>query len=448
MVHQRRKQRRTLPPTCDTRFSAPSELTVAAFVRCLVPSFRVGIRIADYARSGSKINMHVFASAEADISPCSKSSSSAVLTKLETETRPNLIGMSREEIEDAFSNLGLESYRSKQVWQWLYNKGATSFSNMTNIKRPVRETLDSSFRIDYGRIIRDHESTEDGTRKWLISHTGQDAETVYIPESDRGTVCISSQVGCSLTCKFCHTGTQPLVRNLSAGEIVSQVMTVKHALNDFNLPPIMRRSVTNLVFMGQGEPLYNYRALSRALNIIMSPDGLCMGKNRITVSTSGIVPAIKRLGEDHEGVGLAVSLHAARDDLRSEIMPINKTYPLTDLLQACRTFPGASWSHKITFEYVLLKGVNDSLSDARELVRLLKGIPCLVNLIPFNPWPGSQFECSSRETIVTFADELNKMGQYATVRWPRGRDIMAACGQLRSDSLKQSSSMATTAVAL
>jgi len=336
--------------------------------------------------------------------------------------------------------------RVSQLWHWLYVRGASDFSDMLNLSRDLRTALSAHFSISRPEIVEEQVS-EDGTRKWLLRFPSRGAgkpvevETVYIPEEGRGTLCLSSQVGCTLTCSFCHTGTQKLVRNLTAEEILAQLLVARDRLGDFpdrNTPegaivPAEGRKVSNIVMMGMGEPLYNLEQVKRALLIASDGEGLSLSKRRITLSTSGVVPEIPRAGEEI-GVMLAISLHAVRDELRDELVPINKKYPLKDLLAACRAYPGLSNARRITFEYVMLKGVNDSLADARELVRLLKGIPAKINLIPFNPWPGSRYECSDWATIEGFADLINQAGYASPIRTPRGRDILAACGQLKSES--------------
>jgi 23S rRNA (adenine2503-C2)-methyltransferase len=353
--------------------------------------------------------------------------------------KTSLIGLDRPELEAALAALGLPRFRANQVWHWLYHRGVTSFAAMTTLARPVRELLDEQFSITRPEVTRDQAST-DGTRKWLIRmEDGQEVEAVHIPEIDRGALCVSSQVGCTLTCRFCHTGTQPLVRNLGPAEVLAQILTARDALGEWPAPganPNLETStLTNIVMMGMGEPLYNYDNVAKALRIVMDGEGIAISKRRITLSTSGVVPMMKRCGAEL-GVNLAVSLHAVTDAVRDEIMPINRAYPIAELMDACRNYPGSSNARRITFEYVMLKGVNDSLTDARELVRLLDGVPAKVNLIPFNPWPGSGFECSSRTQIDKFARVLMDAGYASPVREPRGRDIMAACGQLRSDSLR------------
>jgi 23S rRNA (adenine2503-C2)-methyltransferase len=354
--------------------------------------------------------------------------------------KPGLIGLDRPALEATLAGLGLPAFRGRQVWHWLYHRGVTSFEAMTTLAKPVRQLLDDNFSIARPEVTRDQESV-DGTRKWLIRMVdGQEVETVHIPESDRGALCVSSQVGCTLTCRFCHTGTQPLVRNLGVAEILAQILTARDALGEWPAPGTNPNdtvsTLTNIVMMGMGEPLYNYDNVSAALKIAMDGEGIAISKRRITLSTSGVVPMMRRCGAEL-GVNLAVSLHAVNDAIRDELMPINKAYPVAELMRACRDYPGATNARRITFEYVMLKGVNDSLIDARELVRLLDGIPAKVNLIPFNPWPGSGFECSSRAQIERFARVVMDAGYPSPVREPRGRDILAACGQLRSDSLRQ-----------
>eukprot|EP01133_Synstelium_polycarpum_P017542 gene17542-20933_t len=307
--------------------------------------------------------------------------------------------------------MGLQSFRASQIWGWIYNKGVESIESFAN---------DSLSR--------------DGTRKLLIGFQGDEVETVFIPEARRGTLCVSSQVGCTFQCKFCYTGTQKLIRNLTAGEIVSQVLTARRVMNDFG-HTTERRIVSNIVFMGQGEPLYNYRNVAKALRILTDPGGLSLSKSRITVSTSGVVPLITRLGQDFPGIGLAISLHASNNKTRSDIVPINQQWPIEELMQACVEFSKGS-TQRITIEYVMLSGVNDSATDAIELGKLIRPFPSLVNLIPFNSWPGAIYECSSNEAIKQFAEILEKAGHKVTVRQSRGNDILAACGQLRTESVK------------
>jgi 23S rRNA (adenine2503-C2)-methyltransferase len=314
----------------------------------------------------------------------------------------------------------------------------SDFAAMSNISSTLRATLSEHFTLGRPVITKDLHSI-DGTRKWLLRFAdGQEVETVYIPEADRGTLCVSSQVGCTLTCKFCHTGTQKLVRNLSAAEIVLQVMLAKDALEDWPSTNEFRR-VTNIVMMGMGEPLYNYDNVAQALKILMDDEGIALSKRRITLSTSGVVPEIIRCGEEL-GVNLAISLHAVKDELRDEIVPLNKKYPIAELLEACRSYPAANNARRITFEYVMLKDVNDSVADAHALVKLIKGIPAKVNLIPFNPWPGAPYERSTQQAINAFANIVNDAGYASPVRTPRGQDILAACGQLKSASVPVSKS--------
>jgi len=348
-----------------------------------------------------------------------------------TDGKLNLIGLSREELTAAVTKVGAEKFRSKQIWQWMYARGATDFSQMTTISKTQAATFAEHFTIERPGIDRALTST-DGTRKWLLSFKdGNKIETVHIPEEERGALCVSSQVGCTLTCTFCHTGTMKLVRNLTAGEIVGQVLIARDSLEQWPATP--DTTLTNIVMMGMGEPLYNYEQVKKALLIVMDPEGLSLSKRRITLSTSGVVPMIEKTGKEL-GVNLAISLHAVRDDLRNEIVPINKKYPIQMLLESCRNYPAASNARRITFEYVMLKGVNDTDADAHELVKLLAGIHAKVNLIPFNPWPGAPYECSSNNRIHKFAEILNNAGLSSPVRKTRGQDIYAACGQLKSDS--------------
>ena len=377
-----------------------------------------------------------------------------------TSSHMSLIGLSKAELAGKLSEIGVPEkqvrMRQNQLWHWLYTQGATSFGEMSNISLTLREQMGAAFSLARPRIVTEQISV-DGTRKWLLALPAQserdkapEVECVYIPESDRGTLCISSQVGCTLNCKFCHTGTQRLVRNLTAGEIVGQVLLARDRIGDWPGKeaddqtglPVSERKITNIVLMGMGEPLYNFENVRDAMRIALADDGLAFSKRRITLSTSGLVPEIQRCGEEI-GVLLAISLHAVRDDLRNELVPINKKYPIAELLEACRSYPGLSNARRITFEYVMLKGVNDSLADAKELVRLLAGIPAKINLIPFNPWPGSPYECSDWEQIEAFAEIVNRAGYASPVRTPRGRDIMAACGQLKSASEKIKASAST-----
>jgi 23S rRNA (adenine2503-C2)-methyltransferase len=366
------------------------------------------------------------------------------------QAAPELVGLSREELAAELVAAGVPErqvrMRVSQLWHWLYVRGVADFDAMLNISKEMRVLLKAHFTVARPEIV-DEQISNDGTRKWLLRFPPRGAgrpvevETVYIPEEGRGTLCISSQVGCTLTCSFCHTGTQKLVRNLTAGEILGQLLLARERLGDFPdkdtpdgaIVPSEGRKVSNIVMMGMGEPLYNFDNVKAALLIACDGDGLSISRRRVTLSTSGVVPEIYRTGEEI-GVMLAISLHAVRDELRDELVPINRKYPLKDLLQACRDYPGLSNARRITFEYVMLKGVNDSLADAKELVRLLKGIPAKINLIPFNPWPGSAYECSDWEQIEKFADFVNHAGYASPIRTPRGRDILAACGQLKSES--------------
>ncbi|HVY21430.1 MAG TPA: 23S rRNA (adenine(2503)-C(2))-methyltransferase RlmN [Bauldia sp.] len=363
--------------------------------------------------------------------------------------KPSLVGLTRAGLADTLAAVGIPAgqvkMRAGQIWHWLYLRGATDFGAMTNISKDLRAKLDEHFAITRPEIVTEQISN-DGTRKWLLRFPSRGAgrpveiETVYIPEEGRGTLCLSSQVGCTLSCSFCHTGTQKLVRNLTPEEIVGQILLARDRLGDYpQMTPIAGdvpstgRLVSNIVMMGMGEPLYNFDNVKDALHIAADGEGLGLSKRRITLSTSGVVPMIPKAG-DEIGVMLAISLHAVRDELRDELVPLNKKYPIAELLAACRAYPGLSNARRITFEYVMLKGVNDSLADARELVRLLAGIPAKINLIPFNPWPGNQYECSDWAQIEKFADIVNAAGYASPIRTPRGRDILAACGQLKSES--------------
>ncbi len=364
--------------------------------------------------------------------------------------KSSLIGLTRDQMADVLRKKGIPDkqvrMRVNQLWHWLYIRGVSDFNAMTNVAKDMRAMLTQHFSIARPEIVEEQVST-DGTRKWLLRFPPRgagrpvDIETVYIPEEGRGTLCISSQVGCSLTCSFCHTGTQRLVRNLTAEEILSQLLLARDRLGDFpgvDTPPGAfvpsgERKITNIVMMGMGEPLYNFDSVKTALLIASDGDGLSLSKRRITLSTSGVVPEIYRTGEEI-GVMLAISLHAVRDELRDMLVPINKKYPLKELIEACRQYPGLSNARRITFEYVMLKDVNDSLEDAKELVKLLKGVPAKINLIPFNPWPGTNYQCSEWATIEAFADFINQAGYASPIRTPRGRDILAACGQLKSES--------------
>jgi 23S rRNA (adenine2503-C2)-methyltransferase len=347
----------------------------------------------------------------------------------------NLVGLSRAALAAEMADFGAEPFRARQLWHWIYHRGVTDFAAMTSLSKGFRERLATQYKLQRPIVSRTLASV-DGTRKWLLRFPdGQEVETVHIPEEDRGTLCVSSQVGCTLTCSFCHTGTQRLVRNLGAAEIVAQVMIARDALGEWPSPQADRQ-ITNLVLMGMGEPLFNYDNVAEALRIVMDPEGLSISRRKITLSTAGVVPIIRRCGAEL-GVNLAVSLHAVRDDIRDHLVPLNRKYPIAELLEACRTYPGSSNARRITFEYVMLKGINDSPADARELVRLVAGIPAKVNLIPFNPWPGAPFECSADPVIAAFSDIVFAAGYSAPVRTPRGRDILAACGQLKSTSVRR-----------
>ena len=377
------------------------------------------------------------------------------LAELETSgARPSLVGLTRAGLGDALASIGVPEreirMRVNQLWHWIYFQGVTDFDRMTNVAKALRAKLAEHYSLTRPEVVAEQVSN-DGTRKWLIrlAPTGKDKpaeiECVYIPESDRGTLCVSSQVGCTLTCTFCHTGTQKLVRNLTSQEIVQQLVVARDRIGDFPglTPPTDGllpsgegvRAVSNIVFMGMGEPLYNFDNVRDAIGVLSDGDGLSLSKRRITVSTSGVVPQIPTLGEE-AGTMLAISLHAVRDDLRNTLVPLNKKYNIRELLDACRNYPGLSNARRITFEYVMLKGVNDSPAEARELVRLLKGIPAKINLIPFNPWPGTKYECSDWDVIERFSDIVFNAGYASPVRTPRGRDILAACGQLKSETEK------------
>ena len=346
-----------------------------------------------------------------------------------------LLGMDIAELEAAVPEAGLQKFRARQLWRWVWRHGLTSFDEMSDLGKAMREQFAAMLSLDRPTVTRRLQST-DGTIKWLLRFAdGNEAETVYIPDNDRGTLCISSQVGCTLTCSFCHTGTQTLVRNLPAAEICGQVMLAMDELGDWPAGKPERR-LTNIVLMGMGEPLFNYDNVVTAMRIIMSGEGVGLSKRRITLSTSGVVPEIIRCGGDL-GVNLAISLHAVRDELRDELVPINRKYPLAERIEACRNYPGLSNARRITWEYVMLDGVNDSDEDCAALLKLIRGIPSKLNLIPFNPWPGSPYVCSSDERIEAFAEKVLKAGYASPVRTPRGRDILAACGQLKSASERQ-----------
>jgi len=392
----------------------------------------------------------------------------APLERYRPPAKPSLVGLSRVALAEALAAVGVppaqRKMRLQQLWHWIYVRGATAFDQMTSVSKELRATLERHFTLARPEVVAEQVSV-DGTRKWLLRLPGEgrdagghEVESVYIPEADRGTLCVSSQVGCTLTCSFCHTGTQRLVRNLTAGEIVGQIMVARDRLGDWlgaerlrapglptpSLPSPASgggkgggRFVSNIVMMGMGEPLYNFEAVRDALQVVADGDGIAISKRRITLSTSGVVPNIARAGAEI-GCMLAVSLHAVRDELRSELVPLNRKYPIAELLAACRNYPGLSNARRITFEYVMLKGVNDDLADAKALVQLLKGIPAKINLIPFNPWPDTKYECSDWERIEEFSEIIFNAGYASPVRTPRGRDILAACGQLKSATEKLS----------
>ncbi len=369
--------------------------------------------------------------------------------------KPSLIGLTRGQLAYALGSLGVPQtqikMRLRQLWHWIYFRGVTSFDEMSSVSKDLRAVLAQHYTLARPEIVAEQVSV-DGTRKWLLRLPGEvqgerphEVECVYIPDTERGTLCVSSQVGCTLNCTFCHTGTQRLVRNLTAGEIVGQVMVARDRMGDWpggtrpadGVVPNGERCITNIVMMGMGEPLYNFDAVRDALLIVADGEGIAISKRRITLSTSGVLPNIERTGAEI-GCMLAVSLHAVRDELRNELVPLNRKYPIADLLEACRNYPGVSNAKRITFEYVMLKHVNDSIEDAKALVRLLKGIPAKINLIPFNPWPGTRYECSDWEQIEKFSQVVFDAGYASPVRTPRGRDILAACGQLKSASEKLS----------
>ncbi|MEM8770172.1 MAG: 23S rRNA (adenine(2503)-C(2))-methyltransferase RlmN [Pseudomonadota bacterium] len=360
------------------------------------------------------------------------------------DTRTNLAGLTREELRTVLAATFLldqkkARMRANQIWRWIYHVGVTDFSAMTNIAKDMRAALAEGFVINRPRMAERLVST-DGTRKYLLAlGPGVEVECVYIPDVGRaGALCVSSQVGCTLNCTFCHTGTQALVRNLTAAEIVGQVLAVKDDLEEWPSGGDERR-LSNIVFMGMGEPLYNLGNVAKAIDVISDNEGISLSRRRITVSTSGVVPQMQALGETTSAM-LAISLHATNDPLRDELVPINRKYPIAELLDACRNYPGVSNARRITFEYVMLKGVNDTDAEARALVKMLKGIPAKINLIPWNPWPGAPYECSSWERIEAFAEIVNRAGYASPIRTPRGRDIFAACGQLKSESVKQRAS--------
>jgi 23S rRNA (adenine2503-C2)-methyltransferase len=388
-------------------------------------------------------------------------SEKAPLERYVPPAKPSLIGLSRAELHDVLAGIEVppaqRQMRVKQLWHWLYLRGATAFEDMTSVSKELRRLLDRHFTLARPEIAAEQISI-DSTRKWLLRLPGErpgtpphEVECVYIPDEDRGTLCLSSQVGCTLNCSFCHTGTQRLVRNLTAGEIVGQVMLARDRLGDWPGPQVPppppagegrgggsgggRRLITNIVMMGMGEPLYNFEAVRNALDVVADNEGIAISKRRITLSTSGVVPNMARAGTEI-GALLAVSLHAVTDELRDRLVPLNRKYPIRELMAACRAYPGLSNARRITFEYVMLKDINDSLTDARALVRLVRNIPAKINLIPFNPWPGATYQCSDWEQIEKFSEVVFAAGYASPVRTPRGRDILAACGQLKSASEK------------
>ena len=352
----------------------------------------------------------------------------------------NLSGLTRDQLKAALVETGAcepskAKMRAAQIWRWVHNFGVTDFAAMSDIAKDTRALLGDQFTLARPEVV-ERQISRDGSRKWLIRFApGIEAETVFIPGVGRaGALCVSSQVGCTLNCTFCHTGTQPLVRNLTAGEIIAQVQIARDDLGEWPSPKADRQ-LSNIVFMGMGEPLYNLENVAGAIEVISDNEGLAISRRRITLSTSGVVPEIPRAGELTQAM-LAISLHAANDALRDELVPLNKRYPIEQLLEAVKAYPGLSNARRVTFEYVMLKGVNDSPSEAKALVRLLKGIPAKINLIPFNPWPGSDYVCSDWSTIEAFAEIINRAGYASPIRTPRGRDILAACGQLKSESEK------------
>ncbi|HZT24637.1 MAG TPA: 23S rRNA (adenine(2503)-C(2))-methyltransferase RlmN [Pseudolabrys sp.] len=394
-----------------------------------------------------------------EMKPASAFVEKTPLERYVAPVKPSLVGLSRADLTDLLARLGVpqaqRKMRVQQLWHWIYFRGFTAFDAMSSLSKELRALLAAHYTLERPEVVAEQVSV-DGTRKWLLRLPGEaqgpglgerphEIECVYIPDSERGTLCVSSQVGCTLNCTFCHTGTQRLVRNLTAGEIVGQVMAARDRLGDWpggvrphdGVVPSGDRCITNIVMMGMGEPLYNFDAVRDALAIVADGEGIAISKRRITLSTSGVVPNIARTGAEI-GCMLAVSLHAVRDELRNELVPLNRKYPIADLLEACRTYPGLSNAKRITFEYVMLKGVNDSIDEAKALVRLLKGIPAKINLIPFNPWPGSRYECSDWEQIEKFSQVVFDAGYASPVRTPRGRDILAACGQLKSATEKLS----------
>lgn len=350
----------------------------------------------------------------------------------------NFYDLNIEELQNHFKDHKIPQFRCKQVWHWVYHHGIIDFNQMLNVPKDLKEHLASHFDLNRPKVHQIQRSV-DGTQKWLLNfYDHNQAETVHIPERTRGTLCVSSQIGCTLNCTFCHTGTQRLVRNLTSAEIIGQVMVARDVFNEWPTPN-ENRHISNIVMMGMGEPLYNYENVSKALKVIMDPEGISISKRKITLSTSGVVPLFEQCAREL-GVNLAISLHAVYDDLRNVLVPLNKKYPLKDLLKACHDYLNATNSKRITFEYVMIKGVNDSVLEAKELVRIIKGIPAKINLIPFNPWPGSDYETSTPESIKAFAQVVQNAGYASPVRATRGQDILAACGQLKSLSERVSKS--------
>ena len=390
---------------------------------------------------------HVLPSAEQAAHDLSEAERARILAKAAlfappppvlADGRREIVGLSRDELTEALVGIGEKPFRTKQVWHWVYHQGVTNFAAMSSLSRPLQQKMAERFVIGRPEASVVQTSSDD-TRKFLFRfRDGQQAETVYIPDrrEDRGAVCISSQVGCTLSCTFCHTGTQKLARNLGAAEIVGQFMAARDSYGEWPSPQgETPRLLSTIVLMGMGEPLYNYENVAKAMRIVMDNEGIALSRRRITLSTSGVVPMMDRAGEEL-GINLAVSLHAVRDELRDEIVPLNRKYPIAELIAACRRYPAASNARRITFEYVMLRGVNDSEAEARELVRLIAGIPAKVNLIPFNPWPGSRYLPSTREQLGRFAQIVMDAGFASPIRMPRGQDILAACGQLRTESTR------------
>ncbi|QNT79059.1 23S rRNA (adenine(2503)-C(2))-methyltransferase RlmN [Entomobacter blattae] len=360
-------------------------------------------------------------------------------SSIHPDGKKELVGLSREEMLEAVAAIGEQPFRAKQLWHWIYHQGVTDFSKMSSIAKPLQQKLAEHFHISRPEIAV-QSTSQDETRKFLFRfRDGQEAETVYIPDrrEDRGAVCISSQVGCTLSCKFCHTGTQLLARNLGTAEIVSQFMAARDSYKEWPSPKgETPRLLSTIVLMGMGEPLYNYENVAKAMRIVMDGEGIALSRRRITLSTSGVVPMMDQCGSEL-GINLAVSLHAVRDDLRDELVPLNRKYPIKEVIAACKRYPAANNSRRITFEYIMLKGINDSEADARKLVRLIAGLPAKVNLIPFNPWPGSDYEPSTRQQLDKFAAIIMNAGFASPIRTPRGQDILAACGQLKTHSQRQ-----------